>query len=89
MSSSGSLDRLRPVRAEPLFAADMFGRSGELPMVSKYDGSLVTDIQRLRLTSCLVIVAQGVFIISMVRIEYENEDFAIASNRVRYALNKS
>ena len=31
MSSSGSLDRLRPLRpAVPLFAADMLGRSGEL-----------------------------------------------------------
>ena len=31
MSSSGSLDRLRPLRPTgPLFAADMWGRSGEL-----------------------------------------------------------
>lgn len=34
MSSSGSLDRLRPVRPPaPRFAADMLGRSGELQMV--------------------------------------------------------
>ena len=36
-SSSGSLDRLRPLRAAtPLFAADMLGRSGELKDVSSY-----------------------------------------------------
>ena len=29
-SSSGSLERLRPLRALPLFAADILGRSGEL-----------------------------------------------------------
>lgn len=35
MSSSGSLDRLRPLRAAaPLFAADILGRSGELKDVS-------------------------------------------------------
>lgn len=35
ISSSGSLDRLRPLRAAaPLFAADMLGRSGELKAVS-------------------------------------------------------
>ena len=35
MSSSGSLDRLRPLRgATPLFAADILGRSGELKDVS-------------------------------------------------------
>jgi len=35
MSSSGSLDRLRPVRPTvPRFAADMLGRSGELKCVS-------------------------------------------------------
>lgn len=35
MSSSGSLDRLRPLRATaPLFAADILGRSGELKYVS-------------------------------------------------------
>jgi hypothetical protein len=35
MSSSGSLDRLRPVEPiAPRFAADMFGRSGELYRVS-------------------------------------------------------
>lgn len=37
ISSSGSLDRLRPLRAAaPLFAADMLGRSGELMNVSSY-----------------------------------------------------
>lgn len=34
ISSSGSLERLRPLRgAPPLFAADMLGRSGELEAV--------------------------------------------------------
>ncbi len=35
ISSSGSLDRLRPLRvAAPLFAADILARSGELKDVS-------------------------------------------------------
>ena len=32
-SSSGSLERLRPLRAGPLLAADILGRSGELDAV--------------------------------------------------------
>lgn len=37
MSSSGSLDRLRPLRAAaPLFAADILDRSGELKDVSSF-----------------------------------------------------
>ena len=37
ISSSGSLDRLRPLRAaSPLLAADILGRSGELKDVSSY-----------------------------------------------------
>lgn len=34
MSSSGSLDRLRPPPVRPRFAADMLGLSGELCLVS-------------------------------------------------------
>ena len=52
MSSSGSLDRLRPLRAAaPLFAADILDRSGELKDVSSFLQMQIETLQNWRNTS--------------------------------------